>query len=376
MRQISDKTTRSIGGRWGQPPGSLSCCRPLTRGYSGSLVPPAHASLPLRNRRSANWPGVVQATQTTLAMEIKPTVTAAPELAWLSDVSEAGPQLTQASPIGVRHFEIHAGPAMTHPECHPYCELGIHFHGTGVEFVEREKAERRPGDLFIAGPGIPHWFKVERYPLVGIAVYFLPSVLCELGPHSDGFHMLRRFTARQNLCERLVRPSPTVRKSLMTGFQQIRKEFERRPLGHEFRLRSLLTEMLVQLMRWERRSGREPAGLATSAKWQEVNLALHYLREHFAEPVYAHDVAKAVGVSESRLKVLFREALGMPWSRYVQGYRIQQAVALLSTDDCNVTQAALAVGFESLSHFNATFRMFMGMSPSAYLKRQAKMATK
>lgn len=86
------------------------------------------------------------------------------------------------------------------------------------------------------------------------------------------------------------------------------------------------------------------------------------------------DVARAIGVSESRLKVIFREALGVPWSRYMQGYRIQQAVALLGSADRTVTEVALSVGFESLSHFNSTFRAFMGVSPSAHLNRRPKTA--
>ena len=307
-------------------------------------------------------------------MDIKPSVSTVAELSWLSEVDEAGPRLTQLSPIGVRHFVVRSGPAMIHPERHPYCELGIHSSGSGIEFVEREKAVRRAGDLFIAGPGVPHWFEAARYPLVGTAIYFLPSVLCEFGPNQDGLHILRRFTARQSLRERLVRPTTALRKRILAGFTSISREFEGKALGHEIRLRTLLLDMLVELVRWEQRSGKELTGVAHSSKWQEVNRALQYLREHFAQPVYAHEVAKAVGISESRLKVLFREALGMPWSRYVQGYRIQQAVALLSTSGCNVTQASLAVGFESLSHFNATFRAFMGMSPSEYLKQQPKTA--
>ena len=308
------------------------------------------------------------------SMEAKTSATTISELSWLSEVRESGPRLTQQSPIWVRHFVIHSGPAIPHPECHPYCELGLHLSGCGVEFVEREKLMRQAGDLFLAGPGVPHWFKITQYPLTGTVIYFWPSLLCELGPERDGLHILRRFTSRQSIQKRFVRPPARLRNHLVLGFKKINREFERKSLGHEIRLRTLLMDMLVELVRWERQTGRELAEANSSPKWQHVNRALHHLREHFAEPVYAHEVAKAAGVSESRLKVLFREALGMPWSRYIQSYRIQQAVALLGASDRTVTEAALAVGFESLSHFNATFRSFMGVSPSSYLKKQTKTA--
>ena len=74
-------------------------------------------------------------------------------------------------------------------------------------------------------------------------------------------------------------------------------------------------------------------------------------------------------MSESRLKALFHDVLGMPWSRYLQGYRIHRAAALLSEPGHNILEAAMAVGFESLSDFNATFRSVMGVSPSIYAKK-------
>lgn len=297
-----------------------------------------------------------------------------PELAWLTEVKESGPRLSPRSPIWVRQFNINAGPAIPHPECHPYCELGWHSRGSGVEFVEREKAPRAPGKLFIAGPGVPHWFQISRYPLRGTVIYFLPSLLCELGPGRDGLHILRRFTARQGIDQRLVRPPLRLRRRLALRFDEIHHEFKHTDLGREIRLCTLLMDMLVEVVRWERRAGCEPIDDHTSFNWEHVDRAVHYLRDHFAEPVYAADVARAAGVSESRLKILFREALGIPWSRYIQGYRIQQAVALLGASDRTITEAALAVGFESISHFNATFRSFMGVSPSAYLKEQSKSA--
>jgi AraC-like DNA-binding protein len=299
----------------------------------------------------------------------EPRITPVNELSWLSDVKESGPGLTPRAPIWVRHFIIRRESVPPRPECHPYCELGLHLAGSGVELVERERAERQAGDLFLAAPGVPHWFKTTRYPLIGIAIYFLPSLLCEMGPDRDGVHILRRFTARQHIGRRLLRPPAGLRRRFVRGFREIHVEFQRRPLGSEVRLRTSLLDMLVDLVRWERRTGREEAD-ALPSNWRHVNRALHYLREHFAEPVYAHDVADAVGLSESRLKVLFREALGIPWSRYIQGYRIQQAAALLGSGSASVTDVALAVGFESPSHFNATFRAFMGVSPGAYLKRR------
>jgi AraC-like DNA-binding protein len=292
-----------------------------------------------------------------------------PELAWLLDVTESRQPLSETSPIWVRHGEIHAGPPIPHPERHPYCEFGIVLAGEGVSMVENEEADRRPGDLFLAGPGVPHWGRITKYPLKFITIFFLPSVVVEMGPQSDGPRILSRFTAKQPLAERLVRPPRPLRRRLTELFREAVVEFERKRFGREVRLRSLLMEAMVQLLRWEEAEGRNIGAEGLEADWRPVSRTLQYLREHYPEPIYAKNVARAAGVSESRLKILFQNTLGMSWVKYLQGYRIHRAAALLGESGHNVTEAALEVGFESLSHFNATFRSFMGVAPSHYTQR-------
>jgi AraC-like DNA-binding protein len=100
-------------------------------------------------------------------------------------------------------------------------------------------------------------------------------------------------------------------------------------------------------------------------------MALRYLRDHYTKQIYAKDVSEASGVSETRLKTIFRNALGMPWVKYLQIYRSHRAALLLCEGRLNVTEIAYNVGFESLSHFNATFRSVMGVSPSEYTKTKS-----
>jgi len=303
---------------------------------------------------------------------VKSHSTDLPELSWLSEVTESRQPLSELCPIWVRHGSITSGPPIPHPERHPYCEFGIQLEGRGISFVEREHAERIPGDLFLAGPGVPHWGRLTQYPFRFTTIYFLPSVLIELGPENDGSKILRRFTATQSLTDRLVRPHAQLRRKLTQLFEEIVVEFENHWLGREIKLRTLLMEQLVELLRWEEHMGRKANDEEFAVDWRPVNNTLHYLSEHYTESVYARNVARAAGVSEPRMKALFYHALGMSWVKYLQGYRIHRAAALLGECGSNVTESAFGVGFESISHFNAIFRSFMGVSPSEYAKQSRK----
>ncbi len=298
------------------------------------------------------------------AQPTKPT-----ELSWLSEVTESLQPLNASHPIWVRHGIIRSGPPAAHPERHPYCEFGTTVEGVVTSYVEREQTKRLPGDLFLAGPGVPHWASNAKYPVKFITVYFLPSVLIESGPEGDGSRILRRFTAHQSLAERLVRPPVDLGDRILHSFEEMVLEFEHNRFGREIHLRSLLMEQLLELLRWEQEIGRKVVDTRLEFEWNPINRALQYLREHFNEPIYARNVARAAGVSESRLKALFHNLLGMSWVKYLQGYRVHRVAALLIENGPTVSECALAAGFESLSHFNSTFCSFMGVSPTVYRKR-------
>lgn len=295
------------------------------------------------------------------------------DLNWLVDAVEERLPLSESSPVWVRHGVVRAEGAPTLlPHCHTNCEIGIWFEGEGHILGEAGKCFHQAGDLFLAGPGVSHAARITRYPVRYATVHFHPSLLVEMGPDADGLRSLRRFTARQTLAQRVVRPSPRLRLQFNALFRSIVREWEAPRIGREFRLRTLLLEMLVLLLRWEEDNACQIGAAGAAVDWQPVARALAYLREHYADSVYSKDVAIVAGVSESRLKSLFHEALGMTWVKYLQLYRIHRAAALMSGARHNVTDAAFAVGFESLSHFNSVFKECMGVSPKQWLLRPDK----
>ncbi len=289
-------------------------------------------------------------------------------LAWLLDVTESRPPMSDSSPIWVRSATVTEGPPTPYPERHPCCEISMILEGGGGGYtlVEKEKIRRGVGELMLLGPGLPHWGVIENFPVSSITVYFMPWVLVEMGPESDGVRILRRFTAKQSAEERVVRFPPKYQAEYRQRFETIRQEFAQAGFGREVRLRILLMDMLVRLLRWEQSLGRNIGGGELEIDWQPIVKALKYLREHYCEPIYAKNIARAAGLSESRLMHLFHQALGISWVKFLQGYRIHRAAALLSGGGRNVTEAAMEVGFDSLSHFNVTFRSFMGVSPKNY----------
>jgi transcriptional regulator GlxA family with amidase domain len=146
-------------------------------------------------------------------------------------------------------------------------------------------------------------------------------------------------------------------------------ESEQQEYGREIRLRTLLLDMLVQFQRWERKAQPAPPAVSRQEDWARLHRALNYLREHFPETIYARDLARATGISESRLRALFHNTMGTTWGNYLETLRCEQAASMLGHSTVRITEAALAVGFQGLGSFNASFRRVMGCSPTAYRHR-------
>lgn len=77
-------------------------------------------------------------------------------------------------------------------------------------------------------------------------------------------------------------------------------------------------------------------------------------------------VARAAGLSDSRLRALFRQHLGCSMSQYLRWVTAWKAVALWRRG-VSLTEVAHAAGFYDLSHADRVAREITGMSPSALI---------
>lgn len=294
------------------------------------------------------------------------------DVRWLSDVREVRHPIDQTHPLLVRAANIQTGtipqPSVPFPEKHPYCEIGFLQEGNIVQFIGGEKISRSPGDIMVLGPGTPHYAIRHSFPQRSVTVHLLPILLFEMGPESDGAQILGRFTAPQTIRDRVIRPPMGMREILRKNFEQMAAESESRDLGWEFRLRALLMESLVSLVRWEKTAGKGPDRSRHQLNWSHIEKTLRYLHEHFSEPLYVQEIAASIGLTAGGLQAAFRKALGMSCVQYLRALRISHAKAQLSVPDARVTEIAFAVGFETLSHFNSSFRNLIGMSPSEYMR--------
>lgn len=84
--------------------------------------------------------------------------------------------------------------------------------------------------------------------------------------------------------------------------------------------------------------------------------------------VVVADLADAMGYSESRLRVLFKETAGIPLGYYIQNYRINRAMNLLRSSDLSIADISEEAGFGSPQAFSRVFKKETGRTPRSYRK--------
>ena len=302
------------------------------------------------------------------------------DLAWLGEVREVTHPINFLHPLIVRESKVQTGahlqPAVPHPERHPYCEINWGYVGSSLQFIGSEKIQRKASTLMLIGPGTPHYALRTHYPQRSIIVHFLPILLFEMGPEGDGARMLARFTVPKKIEEKVLRVPAPMASKFNSIFEEMVVAFESGKPGSEFRLRALLMEIFLELMRWEESIGRTFDTGAATQNWLQVERVLRFIHEHYAEPIYIKQIARVVGLTVWALQTIFRGALGMSCIQYIRAYRISRAAALLCSPNARVTEVAFEAGFETLSHFNTSFRELMGMSPKKYAMLNAGKSTR
>lgn len=190
--------------------------------------------------------------------------------------------------------------------------------------------------------------------------------------------------------------------------QQIYEEILSRILAHDiretqsfYRLLSIITQMVVliaekasiseqeicNLLNYENLRCLWEGGLYTSfiKKAQEtlqhilekarenkqysltIKRALHYIENHFSEPISLEQVADMLGIAPSSLSRLFSEELGTGFARTLIEYRLKKAKELLQQDFMSVKEVSIACGYQDPNYFARLFKNWIGMTPTEYM---------
>lgn len=107
-----------------------------------------------------------------------------------------------------------------------------------------------------------------------------------------------------------------------------------------------------------------------SHEYARVQLARDILCRDMERPPKLIDLVRAAGMNHCRLNQGFRQMYGATVFGYLKQRRLIEAKRLMENEGMSVTEAALSVGYSSISSFSNAFFKYFGLRPIACLKKK------
>ena len=138
---------------------------------------------------------------------------------------------------------------------------------------------------------------------------------------------------------------------------------------YEYEVLTLLATLWLELAQ----NISVPTAPAHDMTVHRMQIFLNYIKEHYAETITLNDLAQSAGVSKSECLRCFKTSMQDTPYHYLLEYRLQVAADLLTASALPIGEVALAVGFQSQSHFGKLFKEKTQYSPKAFRARHRSM---
>ena len=102
---------------------------------------------------------------------------------------------------------------------------------------------------------------------------------------------------------------------------------------------------------------------------------MRYIREHIGESLDRETLADVAGFSVPHFHRVFRAHVGESAISYIRRIRLERAGRKLRMGAVDITEVALAAGYDSHAAFSKAFRQHFGLSPSEFRQLGCTAAT-
>ena len=100
-----------------------------------------------------------------------------------------------------------------------------------------------------------------------------------------------------------------------------------------------------------------------------------YIRNHLDESLSREVLAEIAGFSVPHLHRIFAAEMGVSISAYVRQLRMKRAGQKLRMGAIDITEVALAAGYQTHAAFGKAFKNHFGLSPSDFRQLDCRTAT-
>lgn len=233
------------------------------------------------------------------------------------------------------------------PHLHDAVEIIYVTDGTVELGVGEELYHMDKGDFAIVFPNVIHHYQVfDSGKNKAIYLFLEPSL------SSNFFEELQKYSPEYPIIHKAALHADVVNavKSL-TSMKQ----------GNPMMLQAYIQIILAHVFSEMKMVDKDAIG-GNDLIYQ----AVEYVAKNFREEIRHDKMAYDLGISKYTLSRLFAKTFHCNFSQYVNGVRLDYAIALLENSNDSITTISLDAGFESQRTFNRVFKERCKMTPREY----------
>lgn len=107
----------------------------------------------------------------------------------------------------------------------------------------------------------------------------------------------------------------------------------------------------------------------TNAQSPIVGRAIQYCKDHYHELITIDKISAAIRISKFHLARIFHQQSGQTIQKFIESYRMQQALSTLIHSNQSIKSIATQCGFASAAYFTIVFKKHYRYTPSEFLKQ-------
>ncbi|MDD9149809.1 AraC family transcriptional regulator [Sporolactobacillus sp. CQH2019] len=256
---------------------------------------------------------------------------------------------------------VHLGSGPTFKEnWHEEFQLYYLTSGTGLLRCDSEQMDMCPGDVALINSNELHVLESRSSSLSCYVIRIDPAAMFSLMP---GLSTLKFAVL---LSQQLVCFSHLVRgdRQIQSCIRSLIQEDEERRGGFELAVQSSVLELFVLLLRsYVSKIYTKKRFDTRMNSLSRLKSVILYMNEHYQKSLTVAELAGRALMSESHFCRTFKKIYGKTVVNYINSLRIDKAGELLKNSPLNITEIALAVGFNDANYFSRVFKRQKGITP-------------
>ena len=272
------------------------------------------------------------------------------------------------TPLILIEEHVLPGPYRPGPHTHHNLEISCVLQGTGRYQIASREYDLQPGDIVILNNTEPHALYVpEGVTMHHLVIHFAPSFIWNsLSNAMDYNFLLIFFEQGERFSNVLDRENPAT-PHIFSLMQEIWQEFGERRVCYELMIKIKLQTIFAEVVRnYDYVDLKKAAKPLPEGDISQLNAVLNYIDEHLDAELRLADLAAMVHVSPAYFSTLFKRFNGVSPVEYIIHKRVQRAIELIRTTPQNLTEIAMACGFNNGTNFYKAFRRVTGRTPASY----------